>query len=116
MHLEWLRAVGRADLPHPALGQDFTPERYPGFTFSSPDNLAKQILSGAILDLLSRESITAATILPHLARNPEIFADYSLRGQDRMQQLPPLFRARVPDRDAGGSAFGLSIGVARLKS
>jgi Domain of unknown function (DUF4062) len=40
LHLERLRAV----------------ERYPGGTFTSPDNLAKQILSGAILDLLEREA------------------------------------------------------------
>jgi tetratricopeptide (TPR) repeat protein len=46
LHLERLRAV----------------ERYPGSTFTSPDNLAKQILSGAILDLLARESLDAATI------------------------------------------------------
>jgi hypothetical protein len=39
LHLERLRAF----------------ERYPGCTFTSPDNLAKQILSGAILDLLARE-------------------------------------------------------------
>jgi hypothetical protein len=37
MHLERLRAV----------------ERYPGCTFTSPENLAKQILSSAILDLLA---------------------------------------------------------------
>jgi hypothetical protein len=35
-HLERLGAIGR----------------FPGFTFTSPDNLAKQILAGAILDLL----------------------------------------------------------------
>ena len=45
-HLERLRAV----------------ERYPGCTFTSPDNLAKQIFSGAILDLLARESLSAASI------------------------------------------------------
>ncbi len=37
-------------------------ERYPGCTFTSPDKLAKQILSGAILDLLARESLSAASI------------------------------------------------------
>src|SRR4029077_4184178 len=37
MHLERLRTF----------------ERYPGCTFASPDNLAKQILSSAILDLLA---------------------------------------------------------------
>ncbi|HZY59161.1 MAG TPA: hypothetical protein VFE56_05325 [Candidatus Binataceae bacterium] len=46
MHLERLRAF----------------ERYPGCTFTSPDNLAKQILSGAILDLLAGEALGAATI------------------------------------------------------
>jgi hypothetical protein len=30
-------------------------ERYPGFTFTSPDNLAKQILGTAVLDLLVKE-------------------------------------------------------------
>jgi tetratricopeptide (TPR) repeat protein len=45
-HLERLRVV----------------ERYPGRTFTSPDNLAKQILSGAILDLLAREALSAASI------------------------------------------------------
>ena len=37
-------------------------ERYPGCTFTSPDNLAKQILSGAIVDLLAREALSAASI------------------------------------------------------
>ncbi len=37
-------------------------ERYPGCTFTSPDNLAKQILAGAILDLLAREALGAASI------------------------------------------------------
>jgi len=32
-------------------------ERYLGCTFTGPDNLAKQILSGAILDLLARELV-----------------------------------------------------------
>jgi tetratricopeptide (TPR) repeat protein len=45
-HLERLRAV----------------ERYPGDPFTSPDNLAKQILSGAILDLLAREALSEASI------------------------------------------------------
>jgi hypothetical protein len=35
-------------------------ERYPGFTFTSPDNLAKQIAYGAILDLLAREQSNEA--------------------------------------------------------
>jgi Domain of unknown function (DUF4062) len=39
MHLRRLRAV----------------ERYPGFTFTSPDNLAKQIALTTILDLLAKE-------------------------------------------------------------
>jgi tetratricopeptide (TPR) repeat protein len=46
MHLERLRAF----------------EGYPGCTFTSPDNLAKHILSGAILDLLAGEALGAATI------------------------------------------------------
>jgi hypothetical protein len=46
MHLERLRAF----------------ERYPGCTFTTPDNLAKQILSSAILDLLARELLSAASI------------------------------------------------------
>ncbi len=37
-------------------------ERYPGCMFTSPDNLAKQILSGAIVDLLAREALSAASI------------------------------------------------------
>jgi hypothetical protein len=37
-------------------------ERYPGCTFTSPDNLAKKILAGAILDLLAREALGAASI------------------------------------------------------
>jgi tetratricopeptide (TPR) repeat protein len=46
MHLERLRAF----------------ERYPGCTFTTPDNLAKQILSSAIVDLLARELLNAATV------------------------------------------------------
>ena len=46
MHLERLRAC----------------EHYPGCSFTSPDNLAKQILSSVILDLLARELLGAATI------------------------------------------------------
>ena len=38
-HLQRLRAI----------------ERYPGITFTSPDNLAKQVLSSTVLDLLVRE-------------------------------------------------------------
>ena len=35
-------------------------ERYPGGTFTSPDNLAKLVLSGAILDLLATETAASA--------------------------------------------------------
>ncbi len=34
-------------------------ERYPGCTFTSPDNLAKQILSSAVLDLLVKAEVVA---------------------------------------------------------
>jgi Domain of unknown function (DUF4062) len=61
-------------------------EHYPGGTFTGPDNLAKQILSGAILDLLSRESLGAATIATLSITGPHILKDprYKNKNQWRM--------------------------------
>jgi hypothetical protein len=58
-HLERLRAV----------------ERYPGFTFTSTDNLAKQIAYTVILDLLAGRTSVARSITRDYQRKTKAFLD-----------------------------------------
>ena len=75
MHLQRLRAV----------------EHYPGFTFTSPDNLAKQIAYTTILDLLAQDQRGEQTRAPRPGGVKQL-SDYG--------RLPETFYQRLVGRDA----------------
>jgi tetratricopeptide (TPR) repeat protein len=99
MHLEWLRAE----------------ERYEGCMFTSPDNLAKHILSGAILDLLSRESLGAATIeqieTAVRAKSPKLTATQIDRFTQSLRELKgdPSFARAVEEAKEGNTRVAEGI-------
>ena len=86
-------------------------ERYPGCTFTSPDNLAKQILSGAIVDLLAREALSAASIeeieTAVRAKSPKLTAAQIDRFIQSLRDLngDPSF-ACAPSRKPGTATQG----------
>jgi hypothetical protein len=99
LHLERLRAV----------------ERYPGSTFTSPDNLAKQILSGTILDLLARELLGAATIEQIEAavrsKSPKLTATQIDRFIQSLRELngDPSFARAVEEAQKGNTRVAEGI-------
>ena len=84
-------------------------ERYPGCTFTSPDNLAKQILSGAILDLLARELLSAASIeqieTAVRAKSPKLTAAQIDRFIQSLRELKsdPSFARAVEEAQNGNT-------------
>ncbi len=104
-HLERLRGV----------------ERYPGCTFTSPDNLGKQILSGAILDLLARESLSAASIeqieTAVRAKSPKLTAAQIDRFIQSLRELKgdPSFARAVEEARNGNTRVAEGIWLQILK-
>jgi hypothetical protein len=99
LHLERLRAV----------------ERYPGCTFISPDNLAKHILSGAIVDLLARDLLGAASIeqieTAVRAKSPKLTAAQIDRFIQSLRELrgDPSFARAVEEARKGNTRVAEGI-------
>ena len=90
-------------------------EHYPGGTFTSPDNLAKLILSGAILDLLARERLGAATVeeieTALRAKTPKLTSAQIDRFIQSLQELrgDPSFARAVEEARMGNTRVAEGI-------
>ena len=80
-------------------------KRYPGCTFTSPDNLAKYVLASAILDLLVRAGLAQP---PRRPKNLP-FASLGSLFKGREQDLDTLYKALNADAGAATAIVGRAL-------